>query len=114
MEQFLKNILQELKKAVLWIRNYFETLVWSIALIALYFMDVSSAHFSLCPFHNLGFSFCPGCGLGHSLHYLMHFDLQASLAAHPLGIFAFVVLVHRIIILFVPKQIFKTIKPQNQ
>lgn len=91
--------------------NWFEPAVWSIALIALYFMEPGGSHFSLCPLHNVGISFCPGCGLGHSLHYLMHFQLKASFVAHPLGWFAFIVLIHRIGVLIFSKFSFKSLKP---
>jgi hypothetical protein len=41
---------------------------------------------TLCLLHHLGFEFCPGCGLGHAVAFLARGDVQASLAAHPLGI----------------------------
>ncbi|MEO5910036.1 MAG: DUF2752 domain-containing protein [Pelobium sp.] len=59
-------------------------------------MDVGSPHSSLCPLAWLGFKFCPGCGLGHSLYYLMHFQFLNSWHAHPIGIFAFFVIIYRI------------------
>ena len=66
-------------------------------LIYLAFMNPSETHFSLCPMKNLGFSFCPGCGLGHSISYLFHGQIQKSFHHHPLGIFALGVILMRIL-----------------
>jgi len=66
-------------------------------LIYLAFMNPSETHFSLCPIKNLGFSFCPGCGLGHSISYLFHGQIQESFHHHPLGIFALGVILMRIL-----------------
>lgn len=74
-----------------------ELFVWIAGLTILALIDVSpSEHFSICPLKNLGFDFCPGCGLGASLHYLFHLQLKNSFNAHPLGVFALVVLLFRI------------------
>ena len=56
----------------------------------------TDAHYSFCVFKMLGFNFCPGCGLGHSISYLFHGNLQASLNAHPLGLFAVIIILFRI------------------
>jgi hypothetical protein len=56
-------------------------------------------HYSLCFFKWAGISFCPGCGLGHSISWLFRGEIMASFKAHPLGIFAIAVLLHRIYIL---------------
>ena len=51
---------------------------------------------TICPLAHLGdllgFHFCPGCGLGRSVAWLVRGDLPASLAMHPLGIPAVVIL----------------------
>ena len=78
-----------------------EALIWILALIYLFFVN-TELHYSFCLFKNLGIDFCPGCGLGRSIHYLMHFELMKSINTHPLGIFAFVILLHRIITLLIP------------
>jgi hypothetical protein len=78
-------------------RKYFELLFWITALIALAIMQPNDdAHFSLCIFKLLGINFCPGCGLGHSISYLFHGNVKASLSWHPLGIFAVLVILLRI------------------
>lgn len=74
-----------------------EALIWVSGLIALAFINAGgSSHFTICPLKNIGIDFCPGCGLGKSIHYLLHLEIEQSLTAHPLGIFAFAVLVRRI------------------
>jgi hypothetical protein len=75
-----------------------EAAVWILSLFFLFFLPLGNeAHFSLCPLKNLGFPFCPGCGLGKSIHYLFILDFESSFAAHPLGIFALIILAFRII-----------------
>jgi hypothetical protein len=44
----------------------------------------------------MGFKYCPGCGLGHSISYFLHGEVTRSLQTHPLGIIATVILVSRI------------------
>ncbi|MDD8019010.1 MAG: DUF2752 domain-containing protein [Bacteroidota bacterium] len=71
--------------------------IWCAALLYLAFIDPAVPRlFSLCPLHNLGFDFCPGCGLGRSISYLLHGDIISSLKQHYLGLPATVILVHRI------------------
>jgi hypothetical protein len=73
-----------------------EGYIWftSIILLSIPFAELTS--FSLCPFHNLGFEFCPGCGLGRSIHYLIHFQFEKSFTIHPLGGAALLILLFRI------------------
>jgi len=60
----------------------------------------ANTHFSLCLFRWAGFDFCPGCGLGHSITWFFHGEVERSLRAHPLGIFAIAILLMRIYTLF--------------
>lgn len=72
--------------------------IWLIGLIALACLNpYTNQTSSLCVFHALGLRFCPGCGLGHAISFLFHGDLRSSLAAHPLGIPALVILSSRIL-----------------
>jgi len=71
-------------------------------------MNPVEQHFTLCPLNNLGFEYCPGCGIGRSIHFAMWFDYASSFAAHPVGILALVVIVYRII-----KLIFNPLKNIN-
>ncbi|GAA0530581.1 hypothetical protein GCM10009415_10010 [Chitinophaga japonensis] len=72
-------------------------LIWPLGLLALYFMDPAGNGPSLCPLKWMGISWCPGCGLGHAIHYLLHGQWAASWQAHPLGAFALGVLLYRIL-----------------
>jgi hypothetical protein len=76
--------------------KYFEAIIWIVALILLAFAPIHHGHYSLCLFKNLGFDFCPGCGLGHSITYLFHGKIEASFYAHPFGIPAVIILIYRI------------------
>ena len=74
-----------------------EALTWTLGLLALALLPVPEhAHFTVCPLYHLGFSWCPGCGLGRSVSLLFHGQAMRSLQAHPLGIFAVVILSFRI------------------
>jgi len=73
-----------------------EPVIWLSALLILGFADFNSgSHLSLCPLANLGFDFCPGCGLGHSIGYALKGDFQASFNSHPLGLLAIAMLLYR-------------------
>jgi len=75
-----------------------EAAIWSIALIALaLYHPAEHNHFSLCPLNALGAGICPGCGLGRSVAFLLKGSIGESLATHPLGIFAVIVLILRIV-----------------
>ena len=87
-------------RVIRFVRINLEGIIWLAALVSFIFHDPVSMHYTLCPFDNLGFSFCPGCGLGHSISYLFHGEFILSLEAHPLGIFAVVLLTYRIISIF--------------
>jgi hypothetical protein len=88
-----------------WIRNHFELLFWVAALTALFFLPENKTDSSLCVFSLLGFGHCPGCGLGHAIHYALRAEFALSFQHHPLGIFGVMVIFIRI------KQLTKTVKP---
>lgn len=74
-----------------------ELIFWPTSLLLLVLMDPqSNSHFSLCIFKFIGLSFCPGCGLGHSISFLFHGNITASLHAHILGIPAVIIILIRI------------------
>lgn len=74
-----------------------ELLFWIGCIIVLLILDpVEGAHISLCPLAQLGFDWCPGCGLGRSMSLLAHGKIQASWSMHPLAMFAFIVIISRI------------------
>jgi hypothetical protein len=66
--------------------KYFEEIFWTSALVILFFMDTSGEEFSFCLFKMIGFKSCPGCGLGHSIHYALHLDFPKSFAGNAIGI----------------------------
>jgi hypothetical protein len=66
--------------------KYFEKIVWTIALVLLFFMDTSSEAASVCVFKFAGFNSCWGCGIGHAVHHVLHLDFIQSLNEHILGI----------------------------
>jgi hypothetical protein len=72
-----------------------ELLFFSAALVLLFFLDDKQPHVSLCPLAAIDFKYCPGCGLGHAIHYLLHLKFQQSWNAHPLGYFAVPVIIYR-------------------
>lgn len=75
-----------------------EAVLWLAGLIYLLFINPYQVEqFSLCPFHNLGITFCPGCGLGRSISFFYHGDFLHSIKSHPLGIIAFFLIASRII-----------------
>lgn len=91
-----------------------ESLIWTIGLVALAVFNPtdSSGSFSLCIIHQMGFDFCPGCGLGHSIAWLFNGDISASIEAHILGPFAVIILISRIFKLNY-QHYFNTIKTTN-
>lgn len=82
---------------------------WIAALLYLAMINPAGTHFSFCLFKHLGISWCPGCGTGHSISYLLHGDIMKSVEFHWLGTFALLMIVYRILQLI----LFKTTKKQN-
>ena len=77
-----------------------EAIAWVFGLAFLAIMDPYSAKTpSLCPLKAIGISWCPGCGLGHSIGFLFRGDLSNSFRSHPLGIPAVILLAGRIVCL---------------
>lgn len=82
-----------------------ELVFWIGSLIAILLLDVNAgSHLSLCPLDQLGFDWCPGCGLGRSMNLLARGEIQASWSMHPLAMLAYVVIFSRI------WQLIKTLK----
>ena len=70
-----------------------EAFIWFASLLYLAF---NHSHFTFCPLKLLGIEYCPGCGLGLSIHYLFSFSIKESFNAHPLGLPALIIIFHRI------------------
>ncbi|QQL51584.1 DUF2752 domain-containing protein [Mucilaginibacter ginkgonis] len=79
------------------LKNNFELIFWLMAIVALGVTNPGSdSHFVLCPLRLMGITWCPGCGIGHAISYLIHGDIGNSLKAHWLGIPALFVTFYRI------------------
>lgn len=62
-----------------------ELYLWLTGLITLALMQPDGKHlFSFCAFSYFT-DWCPGCGLGHAIAYLVRGELMASWEAHPLA-----------------------------
>src|SRR5690348_10945308 len=68
------------------ISKYTISIIWVVALLLLFFMDTSNETVSLCIFKFIGFTSCPGCGIGHAIHYALHLNFMRSFQEHILGI----------------------------
>lgn len=101
----MKSLNKFLFGTLKWIHSHFELLFWIGALIGLYFLTENKTAVSLCPFSLLGLGHCPGCGIGHAIHYALYLQLSVSFHHHPLGIFAVMIIFIRI------KQLTYTQKP---
>lgn len=93
---FYQFILKSLIR--IWKLIGFEAMIWIFGLIYLALINSPVAtHFTICPLSHLGFKHCPGCGLGNSISYLFRGDFSSSFHSHPLGIFALIIIIFRII-----------------
>jgi hypothetical protein len=92
---------EDLKSSANWLWHKKEALIWIGALIFLAASDPERHHNTLCPFDNLGFHYCPGCGLGRSVGFFFRLDLESSFFSHPLGIPAVLLLLYRSIKIFI-------------
>ena len=77
-------------------QRYFEWFFWITALALLFFMQADTPSPTLCIFRWLNIDHCPGCGLGHSIHYALHGQFAASFKYHPMGIAAVLIILNRI------------------
>jgi hypothetical protein len=82
------------------VRNNLEAFIWIAALLTLAFSSPIETCYSLCPLANMGFDWCPGCGLGTSITWLFRGEIMNSWHAHPLGIPAVIIISVRIISIF--------------
>jgi hypothetical protein len=74
-----------------------EAIVWASGLLAMALIEPThEQHFTLCLFSQLGFDFCPGCGLGRSIVFLFHGEVLQSFQTHPFGLLAVIILSYRI------------------
>lgn len=83
-----------------WRQIPFELIFWIAALVLLSWEATvetgNDIHLTICPLASLGFHWCPGCGIGRSLGYLLHGEVVKSIAYHWFGIPAIMIIFHRI------------------
>jgi hypothetical protein len=84
-----------MRRALQFLLRTAEAWIWLTAVIFLALQEPGCDHYSLCPLHNLGITFCPGCGLGRSISLIFQGDFLASFRMHPLGMPAIVLLLWR-------------------
>ncbi|MBK7381590.1 MAG: DUF2752 domain-containing protein [Ignavibacteriales bacterium] len=91
-------IRQIFNKQNIFFRNLnIELIFWMAGLIYLAFSPLNSeSHFTICPLKNLGFDYCPGCGLGSSIINIFHLKILQSFSIHPLGLPALIIIIFRI------------------
>ncbi len=80
------------------LKKHLEGFVWFGALLSMMLSQpIGDEHFSLCPIAWAGIPYCPGCGLGRSMIFLLNGQFLESLSMHPLGLLAVMVLTLRIL-----------------
>ncbi|MCU4165965.1 DUF2752 domain-containing protein [Marinilabiliaceae bacterium A049] len=95
-------------------KGHIEAYFWILSLILLAFTNPEAdSHYSLCLFKNLGFDFCPGCGLGHSIAFFFKGRFLESWQAHPIGFLAIVILIFRAYKILKPDIKLKTFNSTN-
>jgi hypothetical protein len=74
-----------------------EGFIWTAALFYFtFFVNPLETHFTICPLSNVGFEYCPGCGLGNSISLFFNGYFIESFKTHILGIPALIIILHRI------------------
>ncbi len=69
----------------------------SAGLLLMAMLDPTSGSQTICPVERFGFEYCPGEGLGRSISLAFRGEFLASLAMHPAGIAAILILLGRIV-----------------
>ena len=88
-------LVRDLLRTLYW-RVGIETLVWITAFVYLAIHNpYIQTGFTICPLENIGFHYCPGCGLGRSVSFLLHGDVVRSFQTHILGIPATIIFLFR-------------------
>jgi hypothetical protein len=79
--------------------KYLEVPVFIAGLFALALMDPLNSGPDLCLLEFMGYPYCPGDGLGHSIAYFFRGELSSAFEANFMGPFAVGMLLFRIIYL---------------
>ncbi len=75
---------------------HFEWLALATGLLLMALLTPGNSGTSLCPLDYIGFTFCPGEGLGNSIAYFFRGEVINSFYAHPVGIPAIFIITGRI------------------
>lgn len=81
--------------------KHFEWLAFLVGLLLMATMSPYDQGHSLCFFEWIGFEYCLGDGLGHSIAFLFDGDLKSSLEANFMGPLAVLVLSGRIVAIWI-------------
>jgi len=76
-----------------------ELIFWIGSMAAILTINPEVEAISICPLHQMGLDWCPGCGLGRAMNLLASGEFQASWRLHPAAGLAFGVIFHRIWVL---------------
>ncbi len=106
-------MMEEASMVRAFIKKYIDNLIWFAAIVWLFNMNVGSADDSLCIFKFAGFASCPGCGIGHSIHYALHLDFTSSFQEHWMGLPATIFLIIQVFKPFHYNKPFKYHGPTN-
>ncbi len=88
---------ESMKKIV---NRHFEWLALSLGLVLMAVMNpYTESGFTLCLFENIGITFCPGEGLGHSIAFLVRGEYTSAIEANFMGPAAALIIVARILYL---------------
>lgn len=79
------------------VQRYLAPTIWLVLLLLLFFMDATKEGFSFCLFRLAGFVSCPGCGIGHAIHFTLHGQWREAWQAHPFGIPATIGILYHLI-----------------
>jgi hypothetical protein len=75
-----------------------ELMFWISSLVYLSVINPNSnSNYSFCIYKFLGFKWCPGCGIGKSISFLIHGNISESFKSHWFGFFALLIILKRII-----------------
>ncbi len=80
-------------------RKNFELLFWIGSLTFLGITASAECHYSFCLFKLAGLPWCPGCGIGHAIGFILQGKFLLSWQTHWLGGPALLVILHRIYVL---------------
>lgn len=92
----MKLIYAKIMKKI--VNRHFEWVALSLGLLLMAMMNpYTESGFTLCLFENIGITFCPGDGLGHSIAFLVRGEYASAMEANFMGPAAVLVIISRIL-----------------